>query len=129
MGGLGFYNCGPASGASQPRRHMQFIPYAALHSALTGHVRLASLEASVPIDAAIAYARARQGYSALPAQPFQLSVLPFPHAVCMVGGDVLARTEDGAADLLHQCYRNCLAHVFGRGAGSAPGSHNVLLTP
>jgi sulfate adenylyltransferase (ADP) / ATP adenylyltransferase len=155
--GLGFYNSGEPSGASQPRRHMQFIPPRTLWErypqplrARLGDAGLGANDAAVPVDAAVAAAREAGGYLQPPGQPFTLPAFSgFPHAVCMLGADLadgaVAPHAPHAAARLHGWYTRLLEaatqHVSGGGkphsdapstptpASSASSvSHNVLLT-
>lgn len=58
MDGLGFYNAGDESGASQPRRHVQFVPNSALveflHAPLPQNANQDDFAINSPLDRAIA---------------------------------------------------------------------------
>jgi ATP adenylyltransferase C-terminal domain/Ap4A phosphorylase N-terminal domain len=43
IGGLGFFNCCPESGSSQPRKHSQFVPFDAIRNSKGGEVLSAYL--------------------------------------------------------------------------------------
>lgn len=128
--GLGFYNSGDLSGASQPRRHMQAIPGSALWesyppeararlapwaqvapSSSTGAGSVSSAcDAAVPIDVAIAQAREAAGYAQAPGAAFTLPAFAFPHAACVLGLDLLALAphSQAAAARLHEWYSRLL---------------------
>lgn len=112
VGGLGFYNCGPASGASQPRRHTQFIPFDALRATYPAGWAAASGGADVPVEAALRELRGRADYAHLPGEVFRLDALPFPHAVLMLGGDVASAPADAAGAQLHAWYVKALLSLY-----------------
>lgn len=142
--GVGFYNCGARSGASQPRRHMQFIPtqevLAAMPAGVAPGATLSSALAwDVPLDAAVAEYRASTGWAFTPGKPFTLPAFAaFPHAMCLLGADVGALSGSEAAARLHGYYVQLLERVVpaagraalaGRAAaGGAATAHNVVLT-
>lgn len=109
VGGLGFYNSGPQSGASQIRRHMQFMSFADFFQSLPAEVQAVLPEGTLPVDAAFAAAAAR---SAPPGAYFSLPAYSaFPHAACWIG-DVLDDKESTvAATLLHGWYLALLARA------------------
>lgn len=110
---------------------MQLIPLASLSASLPPRWASTSsspaAHADVPIEVAILRERAASDYVHTPGAIFTLPGLPFPHAVCMLGGDVLEVSHEDAGARLHGFYKRLLAHVSGEGArGFQP--HNVLLT-
>jgi len=149
VGGVGFYNCGFLSGASQPRRHTQFVPYASL----------ADVGGRAPLDAVVearAVQLAREG--APPRAPFALPLYSaFPHLVALVDGLGDAEVFAAYRALLERLLPFAVARGAreaaataaasagaGAGAGEAAeeaetdsfdeamrdeGAHNVLLTP
>lgn len=116
MGGLGFFNSGPLSGSSQPRRHTQFIPLktlaSAYHAAIglpedykaEGGVRPAS---PIPLDQLIGAYRAQSNWRVgRYEEPFRIPSLPFDHAVVTLGGDVFNMDISVVADHLLKVYTN-----------------------
>ena len=139
VGGVGFFNSGAYSGASQPRRHVQFISSTALAAAWPADVARQlklpplpqqdddgsscfssdSLSAPaeplsfvVPLDAAIDAARDTAGWQCSPGKPFVVDSLPFRHAVCMLGDDpALRMSPEDAANTLHGYYTRLVQEV------------------
>lgn len=133
--GVAFYNGGFLSGASQPRRHLQFIAYKDLHESMEGSVRaaLSSSGVSVPLDAAVASYRASREWSGPEAgEAFQVPALPYVHTMWLHGCDLNRTDLTSAAATLHARYSSALAQ-YHRAPGASPspwdGSHNLLLTP
>lgn len=86
---LGFFNAGPLAGASQPRKHTQFIPLGSFREALLGHImdgrdeRLAGDRTSsvVPIEGPLL----ESGRGVSPLQPFRLTAYAaFHHAAALL---------------------------------------------
>jgi ATP adenylyltransferase len=77
-GGLAFYNCGDASGHSQPHKHVQVVPLP-LSAA-------AAASSPAPLDALIFRAAAAAGCNGVEAvgSPFRVGSLPFQHVCCML---------------------------------------------
>lgn len=46
INGLGFFNCGPESGSSQPRKHTQFVPFDSIRASKAGEALAASFLAA-----------------------------------------------------------------------------------
>ncbi len=111
--GLGFYNGGLLAGASQPHKHLQYVPFPLLP---TGP--------DVPIEAL------------LPDEPAGIisvaSALPFAHAFVRLSQD--KRTTDARAiDMLYEAYVSMLSYigfdVSGvRHGGRQTGAYNLLAT-
>jgi len=112
VGGLGFFNCGPASGASQPRRHTQFIPYDALRASYPPSFAAKAGPLDLPVEAALAELRRSTGYGHLPGEVFRVPALPFPHGIVMLGGDVTTAPAATAARQLHAWYVQLLLSLF-----------------
>jgi ATP adenylyltransferase len=142
--GLGFFNCGTAAGASQPRKHMQVVPLAAI-AASRPQLAAAGVP-PVPMEAAVNAHLEAQGWRTRPGVPFRLSDLPFKHAACSLGGDVPALSDEAAAAALHGWYTTLLRAAYAPAdadvsayasapATSAAGDavlsapHSLLLTP
>jgi len=104
LDGLVFYNAGAIAGASQPHRHLQWVP------ALGPGAARAPLEAA--IEAALDGDR-----------PVQLPALPFAHAAIRLDRGTLA-TTDGGAHLAAQHAR--LRATLGP-AGASP-TYNLIAT-
>ncbi|MBL8661107.1 MAG: hypothetical protein JNM75_15305 [Rhodospirillales bacterium] len=108
--GLGFFNGGTTAGASQPHKHLQFVP-----------LPLAAQGPRLPVEPLIAAA-----LQAPPGEPRSAGGLPFRHALC--------RLETFAAPELLQAYRTLLAAAgLIRGAdepadGVALPPYNLLVT-
>lgn len=96
--GLGFYNAGVEAGASQPHKHLQFVP-----------TPLAELGADIPIDSRLCRALDQ-------AQP----VFPFPHAV--------ARLEHSSRRELTDVYRQLLEDSNLSVKGTTVDPYNLLVT-
>jgi len=75
-GGLAFYNCGDASGHSQPHKHVQMVPLPFADGA----------ESPAPLDALIVSAAAEAGCTGVEqlGRPFTVPSLPFEHVCCML---------------------------------------------
>lgn len=134
--GVAFYNGGFSSGASQPRRHLQYIAYADLAQSMGESVRstLHSSGASVPLDAAVASYRSSRAWCGPAAgESFQLPALPFEHQMWLHGGDLNRTDASSAASALHGRYSSALEAYTrvhgGQSGGPWDGSHNLLLTP
>jgi ATP adenylyltransferase len=105
--GLGFYNAGPAAGASQRHKHLQMVPVSAFP------------DARLPIAPLLHGARMAGETGTVP-------VFPFLHAYAPMHQAWLASGRDGAS-ALHACYRSLLRAVgLSDDAGSAP--YNLLAT-
>jgi sulfate adenylyltransferase (ADP) / ATP adenylyltransferase len=111
--GLGFYNAGPAAGASQRHKHLQLIPLSAFQSF------------QLPIDALLRSARMAGTTGTVPG-------LPFLHAYAPMNPAWLDQINDSASSLLH-CYHSLLCAVglsveatVGSPAPAAP--YNLLVT-
>ena len=149
FGGVGFYNCGVRSGASQVRRHTQVLSRAALEARAReivgalppGAPAPLVSGALLPIDVAIAAHRAARGWSMPAGEPFTLQGFAFPHAVVLLGGDLDTMPFAAAAARVHSLYTSALALLKAGGVRRPPdegGSesdddgaaqpHNVLLT-
>lgn len=125
--GFGFYNAGRDAGASQPRKHLQFVPFDALKEVqprLSGEFGL-----DLPIDAALRQALAQpQGQhgaaTAVPVagQPFTLPSLPFRHAICLLGGDVDACSDEAGARILKGFYHGLLEAIGATRLPASPSS-------
>jgi ATP adenylyltransferase len=136
---LGFYNCGAAAGASQPRRHTQLVPFASLRAA---HPALAARGLEVPLEAALREELADGAYHSQPGAPFRLRAYSrMAHAAAMLGGDVRALPAAAAAAQLYAWYKGLLAAAAASaapsgaapaaagGGGAAAPPHNLILTP
>jgi ATP adenylyltransferase len=111
--GLGFYNAGPAAGASQPHKHLQLIPL----PAATGP--------RLPIEPLLRSVRMAGVTGIAPG-------LPFLHACALMNPEWLDPRQDGAA-LLVDCYHSLLQATrlsirleAGKPVASAP--YNLLVT-
>jgi ATP adenylyltransferase len=105
--GLGFYNAGPAAGASQRHKHLQLVPLSALP------------ESRLPIKPLLRSVRMAGATGTVPG-------LPFLHAAAPVHPDWLDRRQDGASSLL-ACYRSLLRAV-GHADHAASTPYNLLAT-
>ena len=105
--GLGFYNAGPAAGASQRHKHLQLIPLPASTKPrlpiepLLGSVKMADTTGTV------------QG-------------LPFLHAYAPMDPEWINPCRDGASSLL-SCYHSLLRAV-GLSVETTPAPYNLLVT-
>jgi ATP adenylyltransferase len=111
--GLGFYNAGPAAGASQRHKHLQLIPL------------LASTEPRLPIEPLLRSVQMAGATGTVPG-------LPFLHAYAPMDPAWIDQRSDGASSLL-TCYHSLLRAVgwsveamLGGSAPSAP--YNLLVT-
>jgi ATP adenylyltransferase len=111
--GLGFYNAGPAAGASQRHQHLQLIPLSALP------------KSQLPIEPLLRSVKIAGVTGTAPS-------LPFLHACAPMNPAWLDRQKDGASSLL-DCYHSLLRAVglsidatAGSPAPAAP--YNLLAT-
>lgn len=105
--GLGFYNAGPAAGASQRHKHLQLIPFLALP------------EARLPIEPLLRSVKMAGATGAVPE-------LPFLHAYAPMNPAWLDLQRNGASSLL-DCYHSLLRSVdLSVEAPSLP--YNLLVT-
>ncbi len=107
-GGLGFYNSGPAAGASQAHKHLQWVP-----------TPLQPLDTSaVPIEPWLSAGVLQRG---------RAPQFPFRHAVRAIAASLWQGEQAGAA--LFATYLDLLdeLHMAPRG-GSRPPPYNLLLT-
>lgn len=105
--GLGFYNAGPAAGASQRHKHLQVIPF------------LSSTEPRLPIEPLLRAVKMAGATGTVPG-------LPFLHAYAPMDPDWIDPRRDGAASLL-ACYHSLLRAVGLPIAGTA-APYNLLVT-
>jgi ATP adenylyltransferase len=110
--GVAFYNGGAVAGASEPHRHLQFVP-----------LPLASRGPKIPLDALLTGCEPdRQG---------RVRGVPFAHAFTRLHAGWL-RSDAGAAALTHQIYWRMLEALGLSGAGPASRTrlppYNLLLT-
>lgn len=105
--GLGFYNAGPAAGASQRHKHLQLIPLSALP------------QSRLPIEPLLRSVRMAGATGTVPG-------LPFLHAYAPLHPDWLNRRKDGASSLL-ECYRS-LCRAVGLADRAASTPYNLLAT-
>ncbi len=111
--GLGFYNAGPAAGASQRHKHLQLIPLPA------------STEPRLPIEPLLRSVQMAGATGTVPG-------LPFLHAYAPMDPEWIDQRRDGASSLL-ACYHSLLRavgwSVEAMPGGSAPSApYNLLLT-
>jgi len=117
MDGLGFFNAGRIAGASQPRKHTQVIPRAAL-AAQTGTG--ADGRAALPVERVLLpdverLARAGGGVG-------RCAALPFAHAIAPVPAELRAGAAAGPP-------LRAICGALMTGAGVAAGQdHNLLMT-
>jgi sulfate adenylyltransferase (ADP) / ATP adenylyltransferase len=121
--GVGFYNCGLASGASQPRRHMQFFSFENLFSVVNkdGSKSLSKL----PFDAAVETYRSQSNYKDSVGSPFEIPGIPYPHRVCMLGNDVKMATPFKKGLLLHEYYTKSLKQIQTSNGDSSSSSTSI----
>ena len=100
--GLGFYNAGPAAGASQPHKHLQLIPF------------VDSSEPQLPIEPLLRFVRMTGTTGMVPG-------LPFLHAYAPMDPAWFDPRKDGAASLL-ACYHSLLRAV-GLSVEARPSGH------
>jgi len=105
--GLGFYNAGPAAGASQRHKHLQLIPLSALP------------EARLPIETLLRSVQMTGATGTVPG-------LPFLHAYAQMDPAWLDQRSDGASPLL-DCYRSLLRSV-GLSVEAPSIPYNLLVT-
>uniref|UniRef100_D8Q941 Uncharacterized protein n=2 Tax=Schizophyllum commune (strain H4-8 / FGSC 9210) TaxID=578458 RepID=D8Q941_SCHCM len=110
-----FYNCGDLSGASQPHKHIQFLP-------------LPSDEVGPPIERL-----ARDVQLEQPDRPFTISKVPYANHVYRLPADLLSRSPDHLEETLCNAFLQLLdltvstvRHDPDYPAGNP--SYNVLLT-
>eukprot|EP01137_Pigoraptor_chileana_P000361 Opistho-2@36397 len=101
LDGLGFFNCGPLSGASQPHKHMQVVPLP----------EGAPIETLLPIN----------GEDDVDGRPQSLPSLPFRHAFARVND------KEATGDILARQY-SALLESLGLRERPAAQSYNFLLT-
>jgi sulfate adenylyltransferase (ADP) / ATP adenylyltransferase len=105
--GLGFYNAGPAAGASQRHKHLQLIPLSALP------------EARLPIEPLLRTVQMTGATGTVPS-------LPFSHAYALMEPAWIDQRRDGASSLL-SCYHSLLRSV-GLSIEMPSVPYNLLLT-
>ena len=111
--GLGFYNAGPAAGASQRHKHLQLIPLPAF------------TEPRLPIEPLLRSVKMAGATGTVPG-------LPFLHAYAPMDPAWIDQRRDGASSLL-ACYRSLLRAV-GLSVEAMPGDppppapYNLLVT-
>lgn len=105
--GLGFYNAGPAAGASQRHKHLQMIPLSALP------------ESRLPIEPLLRSVRMTDATGTVPG-------LPFLHAYAPMEPAWLDRRNDGASSLLARYH--ALLHAVGLSVEAASGPYNLLVS-
>jgi hypothetical protein len=97
---------------SQPRKHMQLIPIAQLQLQ-----KPAGVSVVPPVDDAVlrSYSSAVESGatngSASARVPFRIAEFDFKHAVCMVGRDALAMTDDNAGGVLARVPRRATCRL------------------
>ncbi|KAI9344180.1 ATP adenylyltransferase-domain-containing protein [Zopfochytrium polystomum] len=119
---LGFYNCGPNSGASVPHRHLQFVPLAAGAATCTFE---AHFRRTFPAAAALEALRS-------PHLPFvhAAAFLPAPptsSATATAAAD-WARAAAAAYTALLDAVRVAVGDGDDDGAAGGLGSHNVVIS-
>jgi len=125
--GLLFYNSGDESGASQPHKHLQFIPLPLNMTAAKQSDDCTTRD--LPIEALVAASCVVEG------QVFQLEPLPFEHYVCKLEQHVFLHPEQlpFAAAYLERVYR-CLLECSSlrlmdeQARRSGELSYNLLVT-
>ena len=105
--GLGFYNAGPAAGASQRHKHLQLIPLSALP------------KARLPIEPLLRSVQMAGATGTVPG-------LPFLHTYAPMDPAWIDSRKDGASSLL-ACYRSLLRAV-GLSVEAASTPYNLLVT-
>lgn len=105
--GLGFYNAGPAAGASQRHKHLQLIPLATLP------------DAHLPITPLLRSVRMTGATGSVPG-------FPFLHAYAPMHPGWLDQRNDGATALL-ACYRS-LRRAAGLSDETPSTPYNLLVT-
>lgn len=111
--GLGFYNAGPAAGASQRHKHLQLIPLSALP------------KSQLPIEPLLRFVKTSGVTGTVPG-------LPFLHAYAPMNPAWLDPQKDGASSLLacyHSLLRSVGLSVEATAGGSTPAApYNLLVT-
>ena len=105
--GLGFYNAGPAAGASQRHKHLQLIPLSALP------------EARLPIETLLRSVQMTGATGTVPG-------LPFLHAYAPMDPAWIDQRSDGASALLNRYHSLLRAVGLSVEAPSTP--YNLLVT-
>ena len=105
--GLGFYNAGPAAGASQRHKHLQLIPLPA------------STKPRLPIEPLLLSVKMADATGTVPG-------LPFLHAYAPMDPEWINPCRDGASSLL-SCYHSLLRAV-GLSVETTPAPYNLLVT-
>jgi ATP adenylyltransferase len=153
--GVGFYNGGFRSGASQPRRHMQVVPLSSVAEgfppALRGALTTTALAGvRLPLDAAVKGILEAKNFAVTPGEPVQIPAYAgIAHGFAFLGGDAARATAPEGGAAVFAVYKRLLAHAgLGRlaeraeaesagasAAASIPASpeaddssHNVVLT-
>jgi ATP adenylyltransferase len=111
--GLGFYNAGPAAGASQHHKHLQLIPLPA------------STEPQLPIEPLLRSVRMAGATGTVPG-------LPFLHAYAPMDPAWIDQHRGGASSLL-SCYHSllqavCLSVEAPAGSPALSAPYNLLVT-
>lgn len=122
LDGIGYFNSGPVSGASQPRRHMQVIPIQSIEDK-QGEMTFPP----VPVEKLISKFRQARDWKYERGKPFTLEDFAFQHAVSLHGGDVHQMVPSEASELLYRHYRALLAEV-GLEENDPTQSYNMLMT-
>ncbi|KAJ3401951.1 bifunctional AP-4-A phosphorylase/ADP sulfurylase [Chytridiales sp. JEL 0842] len=91
---LGFYNCGPLSGASVPHKHLQFIPLQPTDDP--------------PVDHLFSHQRKKT----TPGTPFTLPVLPFVHSAALLPPTVSKGDADSEPAVIETTYKRLLRDAF-----------------
>ena len=105
--GLGFYNAGPAAGASQRHKHLQMVPFPA------------STEPRLPIEPLLRSVKMAGATGMVPG-------LPFLHAYAPMEPEWIDQRRDGAS-LLLACYHSLLRAV-GLSVETTSTPYNLLMT-
>jgi ATP adenylyltransferase len=127
---LGFYNCGPHSGASQPHKHMQLIPLASLHeSADQSNSMGQALPTPLVEEPLYAHLLAN---TITTGEPFVADGLLFDHAVAYLGTNAHEVVGDASItkESLYAIYQQLLVELQLPSAPHVNGnesSYNVLL--
>jgi len=108
-GGLAFYNCGDASGHSQPHKHVQLVPLP------FDEDRPSS---PPPFEAHVLAAAAAAGCEGAPGKLFSAASLPFKHHCCLLGP-----AEGVTPEKLEEWYTAMLAEVL-----KSSNSWNLVMT-
>ena len=139
---LGFFNCGTASGASQPRKHMQLLPLSSVRAAASaGGLALAGTPAhsqhptppdalpitGIPLDSAIAAGTTPPG--AEHGTPLTITAYAragIPHALAYLGQGVHLQGGSQAGAYLETIFESLAAAAGAITDGSA--AYSLLLT-